>query len=125
METINLPRGWRRNLTLPLELVPFPDARGFDHITSPVILLPSSLPPPPTPPRNLNHKLPRNKGFAETPVGFCDVRASGAFTPPLSLSLSLFIVPRNVDRLSVSSPTFSRISPLSRCFRVNFICGIS
>lgn len=125
METINLPRGWRRNLTLPLELVPFPDARGFDHITSPVILLPSSLPPPPTPSRNLNHKLPRNKGFAETPVGFCDVRASGAFTP--SLSLSLFIIPRNVDRLSVSSPTFSPISPLSRirCFRVNFICGIS
>lgn len=114
METINLPRGWRRNLTLPLELVPFPDARGFDHITSPVILLPSSLPPPPTPSRNLNHKLPRNKGFAETPVGFCDVRASGAFTPPPpSLSLSFHCSPKCRSSLRFFANFLSNFSTLS------------
>lgn len=98
-----------RNLTLPLELVPFPDARGFDHITSPVILLPSSPPPER---RNLNHKLPRNKGFAETPVGFCDVRASGAFTSLPLFRSTPFIVPRNVDRLRFFANFLSNFSTL-------------
>ena len=86
------------NLTLPLELVPFADSAVstvvqlrqsfFFHLPSTPLLLDRGS--------NLNHKLPRNKGFAETPVGFGDVRASGAFTspsPPLAF-LPLALLPK-------------------------------